>query len=158
MALTIGHMNYTLYHLVGAVCLGGTIGGLLNTMLAGPLTSSSSKSVEFDAAHLKNVFIGMVAGFISWLPNLASFANATHTIVPADMIGACGSTILVGISGAKWLTGRADQQKLEDDKAQLKGALVQAALKAPDRVAAQQLARASKVVDMVDIVQNLKDS
>jgi hypothetical protein len=158
MASTIGYMNYSLYHLIGAACLGGTIGGLINSMLAGPLTSSGSKSAEFDPGYVKNVFIGMVAGFISWLPNLASFASAAHTIVPADMIGACGSTILVGISGAKWLTSLADQRKLEDDKMQLKGALVQAAAKAPDPEAAQRLARASKVVDMVNIVQNLKDT
>lgn len=151
-------MNYTLYHLVGAVCLGGIIGGLLNSMLAGPLTSVASRSTEFDPAFLKNIFVGMVAGFISWLPNLAGFANATHTIVPADMIGACGSTILVGISGARWIASHADQQKLEDDKIQLKGALVQAAMKFPDPAAAQRLARASKVADIVDIVQNLKDS
>jgi len=151
-------MNYTLYHLVGAVCLGGTIGGLLNSVLAGPLMSRSSGSTEFDPAYLKNIFIGMVAGFISWLPNLAGFANATHTIVPADMIGACGSTILVGISGAKWLTSLADQRKLEDDKIQLKGALVQAARKASDPAAAQRLAATCKVADMVDIVENLKDS
>jgi hypothetical protein len=151
-------MNYTLYHLVGAVCLGGTIGGLLNSVLAGPLTSRDSGSTEFDPAYLKNIFIGMVAGFIAWLPNLASFANATHTIVPADMIGACGSTILVGISGAKWIAGHADQQKLEADKLQLKGALVQAALKVPDPAAAQRLAATCKVADMVSIVQNLKDS
>jgi hypothetical protein len=150
-------MNYTLYHLVGAACLGGTIGGLLNSMLAGPLTSPSSKSA-FDPGYVKNIFIGMVAGFISWLPNLASFANTAHIIVPAEMIGACGSTILVGISGAKWLTSLADQQKLEDDKMQLKGALVQAATKAPDPAAAQRLAGASRVVDMGNIVQNLKDS
>lgn len=151
-------MNYTLYHLVGAACLGGTIGGLLNSMLAGPLTSPSSTSAEFNPGYVKNIFIGMIAGFISWLPNLASFANTAHIIVPAEMIGACGSTILVGISGAKWLTSLADQRKLEDDKMQLKGALVQAATKAPDPAAAQRLARASKVVDMVNIVQNLKDS
>jgi hypothetical protein len=151
-------MNYTLYHLVGAVCLGGTIGGLLNSMLTGPLTSPTSGSAEFEPAYLKNIFIGMVAGFIAWLPNLASFANATHTIVPADMIGACGSTILVGISGAKWIAGHADQQKLEDDKMLLKGALVQAAMKAPDRAAAQQLAATCEVSEMVGIVQSLKDS
>ncbi len=150
-------MNYTLYHLVGAVCLGGTIGGLLNSMLAGPLAAVASRSTEFDPAYLKNIFIGMVAGFISWLPNLASFASATHTIVPADMIGACGSTILVGMSGAKWMASHADQQKLEADKMQLKGALVQAAMKAPDPVAAQRLAATCKVGDMVDIVRNLKD-
>jgi hypothetical protein len=151
-------MNYTLYHLVGAVCLGGTIGGLLNSMLTGPLTSRASGSTEFDPAYLKDIFIGMVAGFISWLPNLAGFANATHTIVPADMIGACGSTILVGISGAKWIAGHGVQQKLEDDKMQLKSALIQAAMKAPDPAAAQRLAATRKVADMVDIVQNLKDS
>jgi hypothetical protein len=150
-------MNYTLYHLVGAVCLGGTIGGLLNSMLAGPLASRTSGTTEFDPAYLKNIFIGMVAGFIAWLPNLASFANATHTIVPADMIGACGSTILVGISGAKWIAGRAVEQTLEDDKIQLKGALIQAAMKAPDPAAAQRLAGTRKVADMVEIVQNLKD-
>jgi hypothetical protein len=126
-------------------------------MLAGPLTSGASKTMEFDPAYLKNIFVGMVAGFISWLPNLAGFANATHTIVPADMIGACGSTILVGISGARWIAGHADQQKLEADKMQLKGALVQAAMKAPDPAAAQRLASASKVADIVEIVENLKD-
>jgi hypothetical protein len=155
---TIEHMNYTLYHLVGAVCLGGTIGGLLNSMLAGPLTPAASKSAEFDPAYLKNIFTGMVAGFISWLPNLASFANATHTIVPADMIGACGSTILVGISGAKWIAGHGVQQKLEDDKIQLKSALVEAARKAPDPAAAKRLAATCKVADMISIVQSLKDS
>jgi hypothetical protein len=141
-------MNYTLYHLVGAVCLGGTIGGVVNTMLAGPLTTPS----------WKNVFIGTVAGFIAWLPNLANFAGVGHSIGPVDMIGACGSTIFVGISGAKWITSHADLQKLEDDKIQLKGALVQAATKAPDVVAAQRLAGANKVAEMVDIVKSLKDS
>jgi hypothetical protein len=151
-------MNYTLYHLVGAVCLGGVIGGLLNSMLAGPLGSTNANRAEFDPGYLKNVFIGMVAGFISWLPNLASFASATHVIGPADLIGACGCTILVGISGAKWFTSQADQRKLEDDRTQLKSALVQAATKVPDAGAAQRLAGASKVAEMVDIVRNLKDS
>jgi hypothetical protein len=64
----------------------------------------------------------------------------------------------VGISGAKWIAGHADQQKLEEDKMLLKGALVQAGMKAPDRTAAQQLAATCKVVDMVGIVQSLKDS
>jgi hypothetical protein len=150
-------MDYSLYHVVGAVCLGGAVGGLVNSMLVGPLTLPSWQGTEFNPGWVKNVFIGMVAGFVSWLPSLATFAAAGRTITQADLIGACGSTILVGISGAKWLTSQASQQQLEDDKTQLKGALVQAATKAPDVAMAQQIAGTSKVADIVNIVKNLKN-
>jgi hypothetical protein len=151
-------MDYSLYHVVGAVCLGGAIGGLLNSMLVGSLSTPVWKGTEFDPGWLKNVFIGLVAGFVSWLPSLSTFAAVGHVIVPADLIGACGSTILVGISGAKWLTAQADQQKAESDQNQLKSAVVEAATKIPDIAAAQRIAGASKVQDIVNIVKGLKDS
>lgn len=151
-------MDYSLYHVVGAVCLGGAVGGLVNSMLAGPLMAASWRGTEFDPGWLKNVFVGMVAGFVSWLPSLATFAAAGHTIGPADLIGACGSTILIGISGAKWLTSHADQQKAESDQQQLKSAVVQAATKVPDPLAAQRIAGSSNISEIVNIVKDLRDS
>jgi hypothetical protein len=151
-------MEYSLYHVVGAVCLGGALGGLVNSMLVGPLTLPSWQGTEFDPGWVKNVFIGMVAGFVAWLPSLATFASAGHVIAPADLIGACGSTILVGISGAKWLTSQAGQQKLEDEKVQLKGALVAATAMASDPAAAQRIAGTTKVAEIVNIVKGLSAS
>jgi len=113
-------MNYTLYWVALAACLGGALGGLVHSMLVGPIGKPAWKGTPIDPGALQNMFVGLVAGFVSWLPSLATYTAAGRTIGPADLIGACGSTIFVGISGAKWLTSAADRQQSEMEKARLR--------------------------------------
>jgi|SRR5579871_1014788 len=113
-------MTYTLYFVVLAACLGGAAGGLVHAMLVGPLNKPAWKGSPIDPGAMQHMFIGLVAGFVSWLPSLATYSAAGHAIGPPDLIGACGSAIFVGISGAKWLTSAADRQQSDMEKAQLR--------------------------------------
>jgi len=151
-------MNGWLGLIVLAACVGGGLGGFVSAMLTGPLTKPSWMGTALDPGYLKPVVIGAVAGFLAWLPSLASFTTASHVFGAADLIGACGSAIVVGISGAKWLSAHADQQQSTQDQAQLKQALVQAVTKAPDAGVALKVAGESRVGEMLSLVRGLKDA
>jgi hypothetical protein len=114
-------MSYTIFNVLESVCVGGALGGFANAILIGPLTTAVSRKTTFDPGFLKNVFVGIVAALAASAPNILGLNGKELT--DGILVGAGLSAILIGVSGGRWLTARADERKVSDDNAKLKEAV-----------------------------------
>lgn len=102
---------------VVAIFVAGVVGGIANAFLSdnGFVLPKSTGGI-MQAGGLGNAFIGGVAAVVSWglygpfagAPALASTSPPGATFTVSALVGA----ILVGISGARWLSNETDKRLL----------------------------------------------
>jgi hypothetical protein len=145
-------MNLSLGAMLLAVFVAGSVGGLINAILTDngfilPRSETvDDKTVIFRPGYIGNVLIGGIAAAISWglysaagsfiLFGPGSEASAGSGAGAGLSLAAFVGAILVGVTGARWLTN-------EVDKKLLKAAASQAAGSTPSPVASRQIAMAS---------------
>lgn len=134
------------------IFVAGGIGGAVNALMTdnGFMLPRSEVIDEhkriFRPGFLGNILIGAVGAAISWglygpagaIGLLGGPATAAATPVPALTVAALVGALLVGVTGARWLTN-------EVDKSLLKAAASRAANAAPSSEAAQRMAGADPV-------------
>lgn len=110
--------------MLGIVCLGGAVGGLVNALLTDngfimPRWEDANAARIWRPGVLGNVLIGLVAAGISWglygpmgaTPVLGGTSDASGTAGTLTLAGLVGA-VLVGVGGARWLTGEVDKKLL----------------------------------------------
>ncbi len=144
-------MNLSLGIMLLAVFVAGSVGGLINAILTDngfilPRSENvDEKTTIFRPGYIGNVLIGGIAAMISW--GLYSAAGSLVLFGPGSETAGSGAgaglslasfvgAILVGVTGARWLTN-------EVDKKLLKAAASQAAGSTPSPAASRQIAMAS---------------
>lgn len=98
----------SILHLLGYVCLGGAIGGLLGELVEnGLFWPHKNPDGSFDLGFLRNILFGAAAGAISQIDAFkktdASSPIDWNLIVPTAL-----SALLVGIGGANWIKSKLD--------------------------------------------------
>ncbi|MBN2086456.1 MAG: hypothetical protein JW748_14650 [Anaerolineales bacterium] len=146
-------MNVSMWIMFFIVLIAGGVGGAVNALMTDngflrpKMEKVDDKTSIFRPGYLGNVLIGAIAAVISWglYGPLSPYyiigteqALAVHALPEAvgltlaSLVGA----ILIGIGGARWLTG-------EVDKNLLRAAAARAAASKPSMGASQQIAMAT---------------
>jgi hypothetical protein len=112
----------TIWSILGFVFAAGAVGGVVNALLTDngfilPSSEPTDSTTILRPGILGNVLVGAIAATVSW-GLYGPFANAVvapssqtpmSTLTLAALVGA----ILVGISGARWLTNEVDKKLLK---------------------------------------------
>jgi hypothetical protein len=156
--------NTKIWLMLGIICIAGAIGGVINAMLTdqGFVKPSKEKNDDekiYRPGFLGNILTGSIAAGISWglYGPLASYvivtlstASESPALTGGLTLSSLVGAVLIGISGARWLTN-------ESDKSLLRTAASRAASAMPSAEAAAQMAIASPA-QAVKIASELKQA
>ena len=118
-----------MWEIIWAVCIAGGVGGIINALMTDN-GFALPKSMQLDSGvsvlrpgFLGNILIGAAAAVVSWglygplaayvvlgsEKSMASNSPDTICISLSSLVGA----VLIGVGGAKWLTGEVDNKILK---------------------------------------------
>lgn len=153
-----------IWKLMGIVFLFGAIGGVINALLSHngfflpvrETVDEQKKIYLWRPGFLGNLLVGAVAATISWglygpfssAVLVGSTPEGTPPAIFNVTLGALMGALLVGIGGARWLSGQVDKNLYQASAAKLA-----AATNAPD--AARQIMLASPA-QALDIAKQLE--
>jgi hypothetical protein len=137
-----------LWSILGIVCSAGALGGVINALLTDngfvvPVRVQADEVTIVRPGVIGNILISAIAAGVSWglygpfAVAVVVGSSAASTPPPPNLtLSSLVGAVLVGISGAKWLTN-------EVDKNLLKAAAAKAASGQASAAKAQQIALAS---------------
>jgi hypothetical protein len=109
------------WYCIGLISLAGAVGGVINALLSGNhrVIFPTYRSGVLCPGVIANVLIGAVAALISWaLYGSGAGVELGQTTLRAEIslkLPALAGALLVGVAGAKWLTGESDKSLLKEN-------------------------------------------
>ena len=112
----------TIWHALFTVFCAGAVGGITNALISDnglvrPRRVRANGVSILRAGWLGNLFIGGVSAAVSWClygPLAKMSVQKADAVIPTDglTVAAIGGALLVGASGARWLSSEVDKSLL----------------------------------------------